>query len=69
MQTPGVVPTLDVVEQRLAESGPCRPRLAMDELTLERREERLSDRIIEAITRAAEGESDAIVLSELTELR
>jgi len=40
----------------------------MDELTLERREDQPGDRSIEAITCAAEGERDAVVLGSLTEL-
>src|SRR4051812_30603172 len=67
VQTPGVVPAVYIVKQRLTESSPCRPRLAVDELTLERGEERFGDRVIEAITCATEGESDAVVLGELAE--
>ena len=55
----GVVPALDVVEDRGVGGGSGGPRPAVDQFLLDGGEERLADRVVPALTPPSDGQPDA----------
>jgi len=68
MQPAGVVPALDVLEDRASKSSSGRPRTRLDEFALDGGKKRLGDRVVPAFALATDQEDDAVGPGQLGEV-